>query len=133
MKYMLDTNICVGLLRGKLKDLTKKVTAHAVGNVGMSIITVAELMYGAEKSAQPEKNIRALEQFLLPFEVADFDQPASSQYGILRAYLEKTGNIIGAMDMLIGAHALSLGVVLVTNNTKEFKRIPNLKVEDWLK
>jgi tRNA(fMet)-specific endonuclease VapC len=132
MKYMLDTNICVGLIRQKPKNLIKKVVAHALGDIGLSTITVAELMHGAEKSNQLEQNMRALEQFLLPFEVVDFDQSASRQYGALRAYLEKNGNVIGSMDMLIGAHALSLGVVLVTNNTKEFKRIPNLKIEDWM-
>lgn len=132
MKYMLDTNICVGLIRGKSKDLITKVTSHPSGAIGVSIITVAELMYGAQKSYQPEKNSLALDQFLLPFKIAEFDQAASKEYGALRAYLEKSGNVIGSMDMLIGAHALSLDVVLVTNNTKEFKRIPNLKLEDWM-
>lgn len=74
----------------------------------------------------------ALEQFLLPLEVADFDQRVSVAYGLVRASLEQTGNVIGSMDMLIGAHALSLDVTLVTNNTGEFKRIPNLKIEDWM-
>ncbi|MDD2920744.1 MAG: type II toxin-antitoxin system VapC family toxin [Anaerolineales bacterium] len=132
MKYMLDTNICIGLIRQKPPSLIKKIVNHAFGDIGLSTITVAELMYGAQKSNQPEQNMRVLEQFLLPFEVADFDQSAANAYGILRAYLEKSGKIIGSMDMLIGAHALSLEVVLATNNIREFKRIPNLMIEDWM-
>lgn len=132
MKYMLDTNICVGLIRKKPKRLIERLTSHAPGDVGVSIITVAELSYGAQKSAQPKHNLLALEQFLLPLEVADFDQPASDAYGLMRADLEKNGNVIGSMDMLIAAHALSLEVILVTNNTREFQRIPDLSIEDWM-
>ncbi|GAB4545650.1 MAG: type II toxin-antitoxin system VapC family toxin [Anaerolineales bacterium] len=132
MRYMLDTNICVALIRKKSKKLTQKIVSQPSGIIGLSVVTVAELMYGTQKSVQPKENRIALEQFLLPFEVAEFGLPASREYGILRAYLEKSGNIIGSMDMLIGAHALSLDVVLVTNNTKEFKRIPHLKIEDWM-
>jgi tRNA(fMet)-specific endonuclease VapC len=132
MNYMLDTNICVSLIRQKQRGLIERLTSHDPDEVGVSIITVAELSYGAQKSAQPSQNLRALEQFLLPLEVADFDQSATDTYGLVRAHLEKNGNPIGSMDMLIGAHALSLGVVLVTNNIREFKRIPNLRVEDWL-
>jgi len=132
MNFMLDTNICVSLIRQKQRGLIERLTSHDPDEVGVSIITVAELSYGAQKSAQPSQNLRALEQFLLPLEVADFDQSAADTYGLVRAHLEKNGNPIGSMDMLIGAHALSLGVVLVTNNIREFKRIPNLRVEDWL-
>jgi tRNA(fMet)-specific endonuclease VapC len=132
MKYMLDTNICIGLIRQKPQTLITRLPNCAPGEIGISSITMAELMYGAQKSNRPEQNQSALEQFLLPIEIADFDQHASIVYGSLRALLEKNGNIIGAMDMLIGAHALSLGVILVTNNTSEFSRIPNLEVEDWV-
>jgi len=132
MNYMLDTNICVSLIRQKQRGLIERLTSHDPDEVGVSIITVAELSYGAQKSVQPSQNLRALEQFLLPLEVADFDQSAADTYGLVRAHLETNGNPIGSMDMLIGAHALSLGVVLVTNNIREFKRIPNLRVEDWL-
>jgi len=132
MKYMLDTNICIGLIRQKPPALIKRLTECAPGDVGISTITVAELIHGAQKSSQVEKNISALEQFLLPIEVADFDQPASVTYGLVRTFLEKAGNLVGSMDMLIGAHALSLDVVLVTNNLGEFKRIHNLKLEDWM-
>lgn len=90
------------------------------------------MAHGANKSNQIEQNLSALEQFLLPIEVADFNQPASAAYGMVRAFLEREGKMIGSMDMLIGAHALSLGVILVTNNTHEFQHIPKLKIEDWM-
>lgn len=108
------------------------MTTCAPGEVGVSTITVAELAHGAQKSNQVEQNLSALEQFLPPIEVADFDQRASIAYGFVRTFLERQGNVIGSMDMLIGAHALSINVILVTNNIGEFKRIPNLKIEDWM-
>ncbi len=132
MKYMLDTNICVDLIRQKPQKLIRRLTRCEPGEVGASSITIAELAYGANKSNQAEQNLSALEQFLLPIEVADFDQRASAAYGVVRALLERVGNVIGSMDMLIGAHALSLGVILVTNKVDEFQRIPKLKVEDWM-
>ncbi|MBI5823621.1 MAG: type II toxin-antitoxin system VapC family toxin [Chloroflexi bacterium] len=132
MKYMLDTNICISLIRYQPQPLIDRLTACAPGEVGVSSITIAELTHGANKSNQVERNLSALEQFLLPIEIADFDQQASAAYGFVRAYLEREGRVIGSMDMLIGAHALSLGVVLVTNNTSEFQRIPKLKIEDWM-
>jgi len=132
MKYVLDTNICIAIIRNKPADAIKKLTSHRPGDVGVSVITVAELVHGAQKSSQPENNMAALDQFLLPLEVADFDQGAAIAYGQIRADLEKKGTPIGSMDMLIAAHALSLGIVLVTNNTEEFQRVPNLKIEDWL-
>lgn len=132
MKYLLDTNICVALIRHKPKTLIKQLTSHKPGDVGVSTITVAELVHGAQKSSQTEQNITALDQFLLPLEIADFDQSAAVNYGYLCTYLESKGTLIGSMDMLIAAHALSLNVSLVTNNTREFKRVPNLKIEDWM-
>lgn len=132
MKYMLDTNICIGLIRQKPQKLIRRLTRCEPGEVGVSSITIAELAFGANKSNRVEQNLTALEQFLLPIEIADFDQQASAAYGAIRAYLEREGKIIGSMDMLIGAHALSLGVTLITNNVDEFQRIPKLKVEDWM-
>jgi tRNA(fMet)-specific endonuclease VapC len=132
MKYMLDTNICIGLIRQKNQSLIERLTECAPGDVGVSTITVAEMMHGAQKSSFIEQNLSALEQFLLPMDINDFDLHASVTYGLVRASLEQAGNMIGSMDLLIGAHALSLDVILVTNNTGEFKRIPNLKVEDWM-
>ncbi len=132
MKYMLDTNICIELIRHKPQYLIERLTACAPGEVGVSAVTIAELAHGVQKSKKVEENMSALEQFLLPLEVADFDQRASAAYGYVRAFLEREGKVIGSMDLLIGAHALSLNIVLVTNNTAEFKRIPNLNIEDWM-
>lgn len=94
-------------------------------------MTVAELRYGAEKSGRPSQNLKALSQFLLPLEIADFGVDAAAKYGRVRATLERQGVPIGPLDTLIAAHALSLGVTLVTNNTREFERVPNLALENW--
>ncbi|HYA77845.1 MAG TPA: type II toxin-antitoxin system VapC family toxin, partial [Verrucomicrobiae bacterium] len=109
----------------------KHFNAHKIGDLGISSITLAELRYGASKSQHIEKNRQALDEFILPLEIGDFDERAAAAYGMILADLEKTGKPIGSMDMLIGAHALALGVTLVTNNTKEFKKIKDLKVVDW--
>lgn len=132
MKYLLDTNICIALIRKKPEELIKRLTSHKPGDIGISTISVAELVHGAQKSNQTEQNMIALDQFLLPLEVADFDQSAAVVYGHVRSYLETRGTLIGSMDMLIAAQALSLEVILVTNNVREFKRVPNLEIEDWL-
>jgi tRNA(fMet)-specific endonuclease VapC len=132
MKYLLDTNICVALIRQQPAALIQRITSHPPGVVGVSLITLAELAHGAEKSARPEQNMAALEQFLLPFELADFDQKAALAYGTIRAQLERDGQIIGAMDLLIAAHAISLETSLVTNNAREFQRVTGLNVEDWI-
>jgi tRNA(fMet)-specific endonuclease VapC len=109
-----------------------KLTSHAPGDVGLSTVTLAELRYGVAKSAQKDANARALDAFLLPLEIADFDETTAGVYGEVRAALEKTGTPIGPLDTQIGAHALSLGAVLVTHNAREFRRVPGLAVEDWL-
>ena len=131
MKYMLDTNICIYLIRQKPEKSLRHFKAHSVGDVGISSITLAELRYGVEKSQQVQKNREALDEFILPLEIADFDEEAASAYGTIRTALAKAGTPAGSMDMLIGAHALSLRVTLVTNNMSEFKQIKNLKVVDW--
>jgi tRNA(fMet)-specific endonuclease VapC len=109
-----------------------RFTSFTVRVIGISTITLAELEYGAAKSQQPKKNREALEQFISPLEVAAFDREATAAYGKIRAALEKRGSPIGSMDMLIAAHALSLGVTLVTNNEREFRRVPGLPVENWI-
>jgi len=133
MKYMLDTNICIYLIKQKPEKVLRHFKAHPVGDIGISSITVAELRFGVEKSQQVERNRQALDEFILPLEIADFDEKAAKSYGKVRTLLEKEGKPIGSMDMLIGAHALSLGVTLVTNNISEFKQIKNLKIADWSK
>ncbi len=132
MKYMLDTNICIALIRQNAPQVLQRLTACIPGEVCLSSIVLSELVFGVQKSAHPQKNLAALEQFIMPLEIADFDKSAAAAYGFVRALLERQGQPIGAMDTLIGAHALSLDITLVTNNTREFERIPNLKLEDWI-
>jgi len=131
MHYMLDTNICIYLIKQKPPEVLRHFHRHAVGDIGISAITLAELRYGVSKSMHAEKNCQALEEFVLPLEIGDFDERAAEEYGRIRADLEKAGKPIGAMDMLIGAHARALGATLVTSNMKELKQIKGLKVIDW--
>jgi len=132
MRYMLDTNICICLIRKKPAAVIKRLRALSIPDVGISSITLAELEYGIAKSCLPEQNRDALSSFLAPLEIAEFGNDAATCYGILRARLKKQGKPIGAMDILIAAHALSLPATLVTNNTREFNRVPGLALEDWL-
>lgn len=131
MKYMLDTNICIYLIKQKPEKALRHFEARSVGDIGISSITLAELRFGVEKSRQVEKNRQALDEFVLPLEIADFDENAADSCGKVRTALEKQGTPIGSMNMLIGAHALSLGATLVTNNTSEFRQIAGLRIEDW--
>ncbi len=131
MNYLLDTNICIYIIKKKPKIVLEKFRSFALGSICISTITLAELQYGIRKSSAPDKNLMALNQFITPLEVIEFDYNATIHYGIIRANLEKKGTPIGPLDTLIGAHALSLGLTLVTNNVKEFKRIEGLKIENW--
>ena len=131
MRYMLDTNTCIFLIKRKPAVVIDRLRTLQPSDVGISAVTLAELMFGVAKSARPEQNRDALSAFLAPLEIAEFGGDAAACYGALRAGLEKQGRPIGAMDMLIAAHALSLSVALVTNNTREFGRVPGLRVEDW--
>lgn len=132
MKVMLDTNICIYLIKQQPPTVIARFLSHPVGDIGISSITAAELAFGVSKSRHMGKNRHALEQFLSPLEVAVFDQAAAWSYGRLRAQLETKGSPIGSMDMLIAAHALSLGVRLVTNNLREFRQVPGLRLDNWV-
>lgn len=132
MKYLLDTNICIQLIKEKTAPLLMHIQACKPGDVAVSSITVAELRYGAARSSMPEQNNIAIEKFLIPLEIIDFDYLAATEYGIIRSDLEKKGTPIGPMDNLIAAQAKCSNFILVTNNIKEFKRIPGLKIENWL-
>lgn len=132
MKVMLDTNICIYLIKRRPEAALRRFRFFPVGDIGISAITLAELEYGAAKSARTKNNREALEAFISPLEVAPFDRHATETYGRIRAQLETRGRPIGAMDLLIAAHALSLGLRLVTNNEREFKRVPGLRVENWV-
>jgi tRNA(fMet)-specific endonuclease VapC len=131
MRYLLDTNICIYLIKKKPRQVLQKFDEHSVGDIGVSAITVSELQYGVSKSQHPARNNQALTRFLLPLVVADFDELAAASYGKIRAVLEVQGKPIGAMDLLIAAHAIRLNTVLVTNNVKEFSRIADLEVVNW--
>ncbi len=132
MKFMLDTNICIHLIKHRPQRLLNKFDRTPVGEIGISTVTLAELEYGVANSSRPDKNREALRHFVSPLEIAGFDRAAAAIYGKIRALLEKRGHTIGSLDMLIAAHALSLAVRLITNNETEFKRVPGLRIENWL-
>ncbi len=132
MKVMLDTNICIYLIKKQPPSVLERFHSFSVGDIGISIVTLAELDYGVAKSRHQARNRTALEQFVALLEVADFDREAARAYGLLRVSLEQKGTLVGGMDLLIAAHAVSLGTRLVTNNLREFRRIPGLRVENWV-
>lgn len=132
MKFLLDTNICIYIIKQKPREVLQKFNTYRVGDIGVSSITVAELEFGVQKSQFPARNQQALTQFLLPLKIVDFDRAAAIVYGDIRAKLEKRGKPIGSLDTLIAAHAVSLDVTLITNNVKEFNRISNLQLENWV-
>lgn len=132
MKYLLDTNICIYIIKKKPSQVFEKLETLQMNDVGISAITLAELEYGISKSMFPEKNKIALIKFLAPLEILPFTEKAAEIYGKIRSYLEKPGSIIGTLDLFIGAQAKSENLILVTNNVTEFSRIPNLKIENWV-
>ena len=133
MDYLLDTNICIYIIKKRPEKVLEKFNTLSLGDVAISSITLAELNYGIMKSTNPKKNQEALDKFLTPLEILDFDCFATMEYGKIRADLEKNGTPIGPLDTLIAAHAKSQKLTLVTNNEKEFRRIPDLKIENWMK
>ncbi|MCB1193421.1 MAG: type II toxin-antitoxin system VapC family toxin [Leptospiraceae bacterium] len=130
--YLLDTNICIYIIKNKPSDVLDIFHSKSILDISISSITVAELRYGAEKSSFPEKNHSALDDFLSPFTIFPFDEVCSTYYGSLRKILENKGQVIGSMDLMIASCALKNNLILVTNNTKEFERIPELKIENWV-
>ena len=132
MKYLLDTNICIYLIKKKPRQVLERFNVESPGEIGISSITVAELHYGVEKSQNPSQNRRALMGFLLPLVIAAFDDQAAAAYGKIRTALEMMGKPIGSLDTLIAAHAVSLNATLVTNNTREFLRVPGLAIANWV-
>ena len=131
MNYLIDTNICIYVMNKKPFEVIDKFKNTEIGQIGISSITVSELNYGVAKSKRQKQNAQRLEEFLTPFEILPYDETASKYYGIIRYQLESEGKVIGPLDMLIAAHALSKDLILVTNNEKEFLRIKSLKVENW--
>ncbi len=133
MKYMLDTNTCIYIIKRKPVEVIDRFRQLQISQVSISSITLSELEYGVIKSSKPEQNHLALAQFLAPMEMLPYGDEAAQHYGKVRVYLEKQGTLIGSLDMLIAAHALSTGCILITNNVKEFDRVPNLKINNWVK
>jgi len=133
MEFMLDTNTCVYIIKRKPPDIIERFKRTEISQIGILSITLSELVYGVAKSSRPEQNQIALTQFVAPLEILPYGDDAAQYYGDLRVYLEKQGTPIGSLDMLIAAHALSIACTLVTNNEKEFIRIPELKIDNWAK
>ena len=133
MKFMLDTNICIYIIKKKPLGILQRLQKIKISDVCISSITLSELEYGVEKSAHRNQNKIALTEFMTPIEIAPYDDLAAQEYGKIRASLEQKGKTIGPLDMLIAAHALALNVILVSNNKKEFQRVPKLNVENWAK
>lgn len=131
LSRLLDTSICIYLIRSRSPGALERFEYHEVGEVGVSALTAAELRYGVDKSARPDQNRGALERFLIPLEILDFGAEAATAYSRIRSELETKGEQIGPLDTLVAAHAVALDVTLVTNNTREFERVPGLRLEDW--
>ena len=131
IRFLLDTNICIYAIKKKSKGLVNRLRSTKAGEVGVSSITLSELEYGIAKSSQPIRSGIALIEFLGPFEILPYGNSAAKEYGRIRMELERSGSPIGPLDTLIAAHALSLDCSLVTNNEREFRRVPSLRAENW--
>ncbi len=131
MKYMLDTNICIYAIKNRPEQVLEHIKDNMEYGMCISSITLAELEHGVAKSAFSEKNRAALTKFLTILEVLPFDDSAAREYGEIYADLQKQGTPIGMMDALIAGHSRSKGLTLVTNNVREFKRVPGLYIENW--
>jgi len=130
LKYMLDTNLVIYVIKRRPQSLRRVFNQH-VGQMCISTITFAELMHGVEKSTVPDQNLRNVEDFISRLEVLPYDSDAAVHYGDIRADLERKGTTIGVNDLHIAGHARSNGLVLVTNNTREFERVEGLRIIDW--
>lgn len=130
--FVLDTNICIYIVKEKPPQVLEKFEQIEPHKLGISIITLAELEYGAAKSMNPAKNYQVIEDFIAYLDIFNWDRQASHIYGELRAHLNRQGTPIGILDTQIAAHCLSLDCILVTNNGREFERVPGLKVENWV-
>ena len=132
LRYMLDTNIVIYTIKNKPEEIKRGFVAH-YGQVCISTATLMELVYGAEKSANPRRNLNDIEGLVARLDVLPYDYGAAVHSGEIRAELARSGRLIGPYDLMIAGHARSLGHVLVTNNTGEFRRVGGLRLEDWSK
>jgi tRNA(fMet)-specific endonuclease VapC len=131
LRYLLDTNICIYIARQRPPAVAKRFARLAAGAVGMSLITYGELRFGAEKSQRGAEALETLDRLVELIPVLEPGAEVGAAYGHLRAHLERLGMPIGNNDLWIAAHALALGVTLVSNNTREFERVPKLKLQNW--
>lgn len=129
--YLLDTNICIFLIKKKNQQLIEKLKMNYNKGIFISSLTIAELEFGVENSDHKEKNRISLIEFLTIFEILNFELKDTQAFGIIKSDLRKSGKMIGAMDALLAAQSISRNLIFVTNNTKEFERIKNLSIEDW--
>lgn len=132
MRYMLDTDICIYTIKRRPESVKWQFAQKKMAEICISAITYAELSFGVRNSSDPEKNRSALLSFTMYLGLAQFGAEAAEEYGEIRSYLQRRGELIGPMDMLLAAHAKSLGLILVTNNVQEFERVPGLMVENWV-
>lgn len=133
MKYILDTNICIYIIKQKPEVVLKRLIRHNPLDIGISVITYFELIYGVYKSSNSDKNHKALKDFISSFEVLEWGEKEADSAGKIRASLEKMGKSIGSFDLQIAGQAMARHLILVTNNEKEFSRIKGLKLENWVK
>ena len=133
MRYLLDTNICIYLIKKRPSKVLERFRQHSPQDVAISTVTLFELQYGVEKSQYRQRSEDALAKFLLPLNLIDLDRSSAVEAATIRAQLEKEGMPIGAYDLLIAGLARSLDMTLVTNNTREFERIAGLHLENWIK
>ena len=131
MRILLDTNICIYVMNHRPSRVVERFRQYKPGEIGVTAITVAELQFGVSKSSQIERNRSALFRFLAPLEIVPFTSEAAEHYGRIKARLRARGTMIGELDCLIAAQALSLNLPLATNNTSEFERVADLVVENW--
>jgi tRNA(fMet)-specific endonuclease VapC len=131
LNYFLDTNVCIDYLTGRYPSVVAKIQESSPEDIRLSSVVVAELRYGADRSARPRANHSRVDTLVEEIECLDFDVTAAAAYGRLRARLEEGGKLIGPNDMLIAGHALSLKIVLVTDNVGEFRRVKGLELENW--
>jgi tRNA(fMet)-specific endonuclease VapC len=132
MRFLLDTNICIYIIKQKPQKVFEKFQTLEIFDIGISSVTIAELEYGVYKSQRVEQNRAALTQFLITLPIVAFDERSTQTYGQIRAGLESQGIVVGAMDLLIASQAISLGLTLVTNNVRELSPIPGLTLENWV-
>lgn len=129
--YLIDSSTCVSIMRNRLPAVLERLRAMSIDDLAVSSISAGELYHGAAKSARPKSEMEKVQGLLTLIRPLEFGSDAALAYGLVRSFLERKGQVIGPLDMLIAAHALAIDAILVTHNTREFGRLPDLRVEDW--